>query len=112
MRKNKKIISISSFKQSSNNKQIELPKQEIIKNDNIKTDIVNMKKINERELKYNKTEKKIIQINSKPTLKIFKELFNNSDDKIQFLTENSQKIKSLSKKQQRNFIDYIKNTYT
>jgi len=111
MRKNKKVLSMSSFKTEPVNKQIEKPKPEPIKQDTIKTDMTNMKKSNERDMKYNKTEKKIIQKESKPTLKLFKELFDNSDDKIQFLTDNAHKIKSLNKRHQKLFIDYIKNTY-
>lgn len=112
MRRNKKVLSMSSFKTEPTNKQIEKQKPEPIKQDTIKTDMTNMKKSNERDMKYNKLEKKIIQTQSKPTLKLFKELFDNAEDKIQFLTDNANNIKSLNKKHQKMFIDYIKNTYT
>tara|TARA_R110000787_G_C13340882_1_gene438163 strand:+ start:652 stop:1005 length:354 start_codon:yes stop_codon:yes gene_type:complete len=115
MRRNKKTVKgISSFKNEEKPVIITPLKKssaKIIHEDNIKTEEKAMKQSHENDMKFIKPKHADIQRIIKPKLKTLKKDFIDADDKITFLKDNVDIIKSLNNKQKKDFIIFIKNTY-
>lgn len=113
MKKGRKSVGISAFKKDNELSSLSIEKETkpVIQKarDTIQEEMKMATMNNERELKYTEPERRPRR-KSNP-LKQLKSDFDMATDKISFLNEVKDSVKALPVKQQKQFIDYIKNKY-
>ena len=120
MRRVRKVKGISSYKTNFNSlqpKENESRPEPIKKPETDLQDFKTSKKINEREVEDIKEEKKynkstrVVKSKKPRTLKQIMKSFDEADDVEEWLRDNSDLVLNLKPKDQKKFIDYIKNIY-